>query len=263
VVDGLTLVTLGSKPLRRQLCKLGFHPRVGDGLIYAQSEDRILTIAETGQTDEFGRGFYAEPQRQGPGVAWQETPVFETDWWTGRPQRSALVIRWRPGKVDQLLGGVQPRWSASGSLVATVLRADPQPGVSWWRAGTDVVFIGSGGQPPLIIAHDARDGSPHPSQPVVAVATNDGRVILVSSDGSQRIDIGPGCNPQWSFDGSRLMVEDAPSEPVPTPPASAVAAPTLIDREQNVISAVNTTPVAGPKNHLTVYVLGIRPPHGH
>jgi hypothetical protein len=125
---------------------------------------------------------------------------------------------------------VQPRWSSNGGLAATILRADPVPGISWWKAGTDVVYISGPGKPPVVICADARDPAPDPVQPLSAVATTAGTVLVLSENGKERFEVGPGCNPQWSSDGTRLAVEDAPTEQ----PKST--------------------------NHITVFVLAIRPP---
>jgi hypothetical protein len=236
VPEGLTVVTIGRAPQQRQLTKLGYHPRVGQGHIFAQAEDRLLRIDETGAIEEFGRGFLPEPQRVGDGVAWQETPVLSDDWWTGKPVRSNLIIRWKSGRADQLPAGVQPCWSADGGLAATTLRADPQPGQYWWKAGSDVVFIAGPGRPAVLVARDARDPAPHPTQPVIAVSTNEGKVALVSRDGAQRVDIADGCNPHWSWDGTRLLIEQAPPETPPLP----------------------TMPGARGRNHLTVLVLAVK-----
>ncbi len=235
LVEGLTLVDLGAKPVNKQLCSVGFRPRVGSGFILAQSEDRILRIDEQGQVSEFGRGFYGEPQRGGEGVAWQETPVFETDWWTGQPVRSNLDIRWHPGQVDLLHGGVQPAWCANGALVATVLHGDPVPGRPWWIGGSDVELVPGPGKPARLIAPDARDGAPHPKEPLVAVTTRDDQIALVSSDGTLHSILCDGCCPHWSADGMRLLVQSHPA------------------------SAMPAAPGASGRNHLTVYVLSMRP----
>jgi hypothetical protein len=238
VPDGLTLVELGAKPVQKQLAKIGFHPRVGRGAVYAQSEDRMLIIDEQGGVGEFGRGFYPEPQRDGDGIAWQETPVISEDWWTGKPVRANLIVRWREKKVDTIPSAIQPRWSADGGIAATVLRGDPPSAKRWWKAGSDVVWIAGPGQAPVIVAYDARDPAPHPTQPVIAVATNAGKILLVSRDGKQRAELGDGCNPQWSWDGTRLLVEQVPNDEPPLPTRHG---------DQG-------------HNHLTVHVVAVKAP---
>ena len=236
-VQGLTRVLIGSRPENKQFASVGYHPRLGHGKIFAQSEDHIVTIDALGHDEEFGPGFYAQPEAgrkgdadgSGEGVAWQETPVFETDWWTGKPVRSDLVIHWPKGQVDLLLAGVQPAWSGHGGLAATVLRADPVPGVSWWKAGTDVVYIAHPGAAPVTICHDAREPACDPRLPIIAVTTTAGEVLLCSQDGTQSKDLGPGSNPVWSFDGERLAVLDPVSD------------------------------AARHGNHITIYVLSTRP----
>jgi hypothetical protein len=226
--QGLTEVAIGATPSQKQYSSIGFRPRIGPNAIYVQSADRILTIDAAGTAQEFGLGFYAEPQRTGEGIAWQETPIFETDWWTGKPIRSPLVVHWHHNAVDLISSAVQPHWTSDGGLAATMLHADPVPGVSWWKAGTDVVYIAGPGKPPVMILADARDPSPDPVQPLIAVSTLQGTVAVLTEDGKERFDIGPGANPQWSYDGSRLAVEDPPGETLKS------------------------------TNHLTVYVLAIR-----
>ncbi len=249
-VDGLTLLSLGADPKPMPLTKLGFRPRVADNGMYVQSEDRILAIDIAGTVTEFGRGFFAEPQRGGPGIAWQETPVTETDWWTGRAIRSDLDVRWRPGSVDLIHAAVEPRWCADGGILATVLRADPPANGPWWKAGTDVVYLAGPGKAPRVVAHDARDASPHPTRALVAVASATGRVLLIARDGSKSVDFCAGCHPRWNFDGTRLLVQDRPSEP----PAAAPGMPGSeggADASANVITAAAG---GGAPNHLTVYV---------
>lgn len=243
LVEGLTMVTLGSTPVRRQLTRLGFRPRVGPGRIFAQAEDKILSITEDGGIEEFGPGFFAEPQREGGAIAWQETPITETDHWTGRDGPGALVVRWKPGTADQLPRGVQPRWCHDGSLAATVVRATPPAAEPWWRIGTDVVRLAGPGATPVVVARDARDPAPHPTQPIIAVTGADGGAWLVSHDGTSSVRIADGCRPQWSFDGLRLLVEPAEA-PAPT------MTPTTAPR--------GDAPAAGARR-ITVHVLAIKP----
>jgi len=232
-VQGLTKVLIGSKPENKQFCALGFRPRLGGhGTIFVQSEDHIVTVDPLGQSQEFGPGFYAQPQAGGDGVAWQETPVFETDWWTGKPVRADLVIHWPKGQVDLLMAGVEPAWCSDGGLVATVLRSDPTPGMSWWKAGTDVVHLAGPGAAPVKICSDAREPACDPRLPIIAVTTTAGEVVLYSEDGTQSKDLGPGSCPVWSFDGTRLAVLDPAGD------------------------------ATRHSNHLTVYVLSTAPTAG-
>jgi hypothetical protein len=250
--QGLTVVTLGRDPSQRQISKNGYRPRIGQGRIFAQFEDHILVIDERGGIEDFGRGFFAEPQRVGEGVAWQETPVCEPDYWTGKPVRSNLIIRWHPGVVDQVTAGLQPAWTADGALAATVVRADPAPGRPWWKSGTDVIFMSHPGAVPLIIAHDARDAAPCPTQPVIAVSTNAGRVALVSRDGTTSVELCDGSHPQWSHDGTRLLVEPAPED------APSGKLPTT--RAQVPAEGEAATP-SSLKERMTVYVLAVKAPN--
>ncbi len=237
--EGLTVVTLGKNPLQKQLAKFGYRPRVGQKHVFAQVGDKIVGIDELGDAREFGIGFFAEPEAAGPGMAWQETPVYEEDFWTGKPVRSNLVIRWRPGQIDQIPGAVQPRWTSDGALTATVLRGDPQLQHAWWDAGTDVVLIPGRGKAPVIIAHDARDPAPHPIQPVVAVTTSDGKIALVSRDGAHRVEIAEGRHPAWNHDGTRLMIEENAG---PTPLPTTIAKPKSGARLTVLVFAIHESP---------------------
>ncbi|MBA2479362.1 MAG: hypothetical protein H0V44_01770 [Planctomycetes bacterium] len=250
--DGLTVVTIGGlKPEQKLLTKVGYRPRVGQAHVFAQVEDRMDKIDEHGDIEDFGQGFFAEPQWTGEGVCWQETPVTEPDWWTGKPVRSNLVIRWNWRRTDVVPGGIQPRWTYDGGVVATVLRAEPGPGAAWDQGGTDVVFVGGPRQAPVVIARDAREPAPHPTKSVIAVATADNRIVLVSRDGSQRADIAAGRRPQWSFDGTRLLVEHVPE------PAAAAAIPSMRpdDRERSAQGREGNVQA----KRLTIYVLRIGP----
>ncbi|MBA3707567.1 MAG: hypothetical protein H0W83_01960 [Planctomycetes bacterium] len=259
--EGLTVVTLnGATPLQKLLSKVGYRPRIGKDRIFAQVEDHIVTIDEFGGKEDFGPpGFFAEPQRDGDGVCWQETPVTEPDWWTGKPVRSNLVIRWSWRQVDQLPGGLEPRWTNSGGVVATVLRAEPASGQPWYEVGTDVVHIAGPKRAPVVVAHNARDASPHPTQPVIAVATPDGRIAIVSCDGTHRVDIAEGRHPQWSPDGTRLLVEEARSSAPP-------ALPSLREEDRSrAAEAVARAPgnVDHQPKRLTVHVFKFNPGPRH
>jgi hypothetical protein len=206
VVDGATKTAVNARLLAPQGCR----PRPSGDVIFAQSGRRMIYLDRFGTITDAGEGFWPEPEpRTGStGMAWQDTPVMEPDIWTGRPARGFLNIRWSKGDVDRVPGATQARWTADGRVVATVLRGEPATGKPWWTAGTDVVVISPGGQV-RIIAPGARDGEPHPSQPVVAVTAPDGGVTLVGLDGSEPFRLTfTGNRPRWSHDGLRLAVEE-------------------------------------------------------
>ncbi len=165
-------------------------------------------------------------------------------------------MRWRPGAVDLIHAAVEPRWCADGSLLATVLRADPPAKGPWWKSGTDVVWLSGPGAAARLLAHDARDAAPHPTRALVAVASNAGRVLLVTRDGAKSVDFCAGCRPRWNFDGTRLLVQDRPSDPPATTQGLPGSEGTAT--EENQITAAAG---AGAPNHLTVYVLTLVAPH--
>jgi len=211
--DGLTIVTVFDTGLKSTIesaafSSTGYHPRAGGNLIYAQVEDKMIVLDSTGRNSDAGEGFYPEPQNNGPGVCWQETPIFEPDRWTGKPPRGRLIIRWSPGQITEVPGGCEARWTPDGGVVCTVLRGDP--GVEqWWLAGTDVMYIAPRGSVPRLIAKDARSPDVHPHEPVVAVGDSVNGVRLVSLSDPQapeRFLTAVGGEPQWSYDGLRLLV---------------------------------------------------------
>lgn len=211
--DGLTVVTVQDNGLkcevrREVLSSTGFRPRPADGQVYAQVEDKMISIDLTGKVTDAGQGFYAEPQRGGQGIAWQETPVFETDQWTGRTGPGQLLIRWRKGEVTAVPGGCEPRWTADGGVVCTVLRGPPLADRAWWSAGTDVWYIPARGELPVLVAKDARTADPHPREPVAAVTDGSAGVRLVSlrePRAPEKLLTATGSAPRWSADGTRLL----------------------------------------------------------
>ena len=187
----------------------GYRPRPWGDVVVCSLENRILLIDEDGEDEIFVEGFLPEPQPRGPGIAWQETPVFERDYWTGQEGLGDLIIRWEPGVVDVLPRGVHPRWTPWGGLVATQLHAAVSEQGDWYRGGSDVVHIPGPGQEPVVIARDAHLAEPHPLAPFAVVVGNDGRVHLVELDGSaQRLFVDLGERPRWSDDGKRLILEE-------------------------------------------------------
>lgn len=223
--DGLTVVGVVDdgrrcSVTRAPLSNRGNRPRVAHEEVYAQTGRTMVVIDRFGAIRDAGEGFWAEPQAHGPGVAWQEAPVIEPDLWTAQSPRGRLVIRWKPGVVSFVPGGVQPRWTSAGGLVCSVVRADPPADRPWWTPGTDVVYLTGPDAEPVVIARDARDPAPHPTEPMVAVTARDGGVRLVAYDPQvpSRILVTQGRTPQWSHDGLRLLAE----EPQPTRPEATV-----------------------------------------
>ena len=210
--DGLTVITLqsGGQPSRRQLSPKGFRPRSGQGWIFGQLQDRMYRADEDGGVEELGPGFWPEPQEgaDAKGLAWQTTPLVEPDLWTANPPLGRLVVRWRVGELDEYPACTEARWDRrSGGLLATRVRAEAPAGKPWWQAGTEVVAIDGPGAQLRVIASNARNADANPVEPVVAVQTTDGKVLLVSWDGVDSLELDRGENPRWNFDGTRLMFE--------------------------------------------------------
>ena len=234
--DGLTVVTLEDTGLRYNvrrdvLSAVGYRPRVADGLIYAQVESKQVVIDSQGKVSDAGEGFFAEPQVGGTGVAWQETPIYETDRWTSHPARGQLFIRWRSGVVTVVPGGCQPHWTAAGGLVCTVLRGEPAVHGPWWTGGTDVWHIAGPDAAPVRVARDARSAAPHPHEPVIAVSDATAGVRLVSlrePQAPEQLLSATGSHPLWSHDGLRLLtIEQTEDRPATILVSVLIAKPTL------------------------------------
>ena len=216
--DGLTVVDVTddgvrTKVSRTMLTSHGYRPRVGSGnVVFFQDEDAMRVVDKYGKVLDAGSGFFPEPQPKGEGICWQDQPVIEQDYWSPQPGRGNLIIRWRPGVVTTIPGGIQARWTNDGSVVCTQLQADPDPHRPWWTAGTDVVFVPGPNQVPYVIAKNARDPDPHPSEPLVAVTDGDGGTRIVSRrpaplPPANRITT-VGEHPRFSYDGLRLLTEE-------------------------------------------------------
>ena len=212
--QGLTVVTLGAAGDSRTITNRGYRPRIWNEFIVAQDEERIITIDQDGVIEDFAPGFFAEPQRTGPGICWLDRPVTESDLWSGNSyQRGKLIIRWKRDVVTEIADAIEPRWTSSGGVVATRLLGEPKKGEAWWKAGTELVYIAGPKAKPVVIASNARTAAPHPLQPILAaVDSTNGALLLCDLLGSEpRRYADHGDHPQWSADGMRLMAE----EPVP------------------------------------------------
>ncbi|MBA3699490.1 MAG: hypothetical protein H0W78_11635 [Planctomycetes bacterium] len=215
--EGLSVVTLletitgKDAPLPpKNLTSYGYRPKVWGRNLVAASEDRIYLIDPFGTIAEFGLGFMPEPQRKGEGIAWQDRPVLETDHWIGSAtRRGNLIIRWRSGITTTIPNAVEARWTSSGGVLCTVMRAEPVPGQPWWSGGTDIYHLAHAKAVPVLVAADARSPAPHPHKPACAAVGSSGALIICGFDGSFRHQIAPsGEAPAWSHDGRRLMAEE-------------------------------------------------------
>ena len=215
--EGLTVVTMaGGKPVSKvQLADRGARPRpAGNALVAAQDGNRIFFVDSVGTISEFGEGFDAEPQPDGPGLAWRDTPAFEPDWWTGRSGPGVMHIRWKPGRVGDLSNGVQVAWTRRGGVLATVLTGVAAEGQPWWSGGTSIIHLAGPGFPPVPVRSGARDPAPHPIADLLAWTSDDGAVwIGTIRDGtaswSERV-ADRGSRPRWSHDGLRLCYLEPP-----------------------------------------------------
>ena len=211
--QGVQIVTMrtGANADVRELGVVGYRPRPWQDQVVVQVEDKIMIYPPNGKLVEFGPGFYAEPQRQGPGIAWQETPVYDRDHWTARPALSDLVIRWRRGAVTTIPRAVEPRWTAAGGVIAYQLdQAPPTDGKPWWEGvSCRLVHLKGEGGGLVVIGDDLLHADPHPAWPMLAANDREGRVVLVSlQDGSRRVLAEAGSFPQWSADGRRLLIQE-------------------------------------------------------
>lgn len=213
--DGITLVTMSEgKPVAKDhLSDRGATPRpAGGNRITAQDGNHIIFIDSHGRIEEFGEGFDAVPQPDGPGLCWRDTPAFEPDWWTGRETPGLMHVRWRAGKVDDIVDGMQAAWTRHGGLLATVLRAPAPPGQPWWAGGTRVVHLAGPGIPAVTVRDGARDPEPHPLADLLAWVGEDGGIWIgtMRADGwTERIAVA-GSRPRWSHDGLRLAWLEPP-----------------------------------------------------
>ncbi len=207
--EGITVVTMADdRPTSKVLlCDRGTRPQpAGGALVVAQQANRILFIDNHGSISEFGEGFEAVPQADGPGLCWRDTPVFEPDWWTGRTGPGSMYVRWQASKVDKLPGGMQAAWTRRGTVLATVLDAPAAAGQAWWGGGTHIIHLATPGGLPQLVRAGAHDPAPHPIADLLAWTGEDGGVWMgtIRADGwSERI-ADAGSRPRWSHDGLRL-----------------------------------------------------------
>jgi len=212
--DGITLVTLTDlKPTAKvQLCDRGFMPRPSTGVLVAQDGNKIIIIDARGRISDFGEGFDPEPQPDGPGLCWRDTPAFETDWWTGREGPGNMHVRWRSSLVDDLPMGMQAAWTRDGGVLATVLTAAAPAGKPWWAGGSSIVHLTGPGATPVIVRKNARDPAAHPFADLLAWTGEDGGVWIgtLRPDGWSDRLADAGSRPRWSHDGLRLCWLETP-----------------------------------------------------
>ena len=214
--DGLSLVNIQDNGLkcditRDQLSKIGFAPRPAGNVVYAQVEDSMIIIDREGNRSDAGQGFGLEPQINGPGICWRDTPLGEVDHWEGKAGRGILFIRWGKGLITEIPGGCQARWTANGGVVCTVMRQVPSPNKPWWTGGADVVYVAGPNDEPRVVAKDCRSPAAHPSQPLIAVADGAAGVRLVSLRSPPpppQLLTAIGSEPLWNHDGSRILAVD-------------------------------------------------------
>ncbi|MEK7412161.1 MAG: hypothetical protein AAB263_02455 [Planctomycetota bacterium] len=206
--DGLTVVDLSSnKPIRRRLSDRGFQPKpTGLGEVCAQDEQHIIMIDDRGRSRMFSAGFDPEPQFGGAGLCWRDTPAFSPDWWTGKTGIGMLNVRWSPGHVDQVAGGIQAAWTWRGELLVTAVKDTFPAGKPWWSAGTTLLLLTGPGSEPKLLRTNVRDPAPHPQADLLAWVDDLGALWIGTQrpDGwSERISTN-GERPRWSHDGLRL-----------------------------------------------------------
>jgi hypothetical protein len=210
--DGLTEITVGATVTdRRQLWTGGWRPRVGPDAVWTQFADMIVRVPFSGDAEEFGPGFLPEPQADGPGVCWQETPITTPDLWTQHTGAGALVVRWKPGVVTTYPRCLQARWVAGGGgLVVTRLKGEPPTPAQgpWWKPGTEVLHIAGPEAAPRLVLDDARDPDPNPAFALVAARSAQGPIQVATLDGSDATAVAEaGERPLWNCDGTRLLYQ--------------------------------------------------------
>ncbi len=213
--EGLTVISVRDDGTvrERQLARVGFRPRywAARKRIVAQIENKLWMFDPEGEGEDYGEGFYAVPQaRGGEGLAYQETPVFDPDYWTAKPVLGRLFVQWGDrNRVSEIPAAVEPTWTATGGVVATALRADPPKDKPWYEAPTELVHLGGQGYKVETIASDLHGPAAHPNQPIVAATTKDGRLVLVSLLDKRVRELAPvGTHAQWNHDGTRLMAQE-------------------------------------------------------
>jgi hypothetical protein len=178
----------------------------------AQDGKLIVFIDAQGKVSEFGEGFDPEPQPDGPGLCWRDTPAFDTDFWTGRTDPGVMYVRWARGQTDKLGNATQVAWTRRGEVIATVVEATAPAGTPWWSGGTHLVRCAGPGAPVVELRAHARDPAPHPHTDLLAWTDRDGGVWVgtMRRDGwSERI-AESGSRPRWSADGLRLSYLETP-----------------------------------------------------
>ncbi len=216
--EGLTVVTMadGRPSSKIPLADRGYKPqKAGSAMVCAQEGKNIIFIDSKGKVSEFGEGFDASPQPDGPGLCWRDTPAFDPDWWTGRTDRGAMHVRWEAGQIVDLGDAVQAAWTRRGTVLATVRNALPKTGQPWWAGGTNIVQLDRSGAPAEVVRAGGRDPAAHPLADLMAWVGEFGGVWIGTirpgpNAWSERISEG-GSNPRWSHDGLRLAWLDAPA----------------------------------------------------
>jgi hypothetical protein len=216
--EGLTVVSLQESSSGKDyamssqnLTNSGSSPKVWLKDLVAQYEDRIMLIDPFGKLSEFGPGFNAVPQRQGPGICWTDHPIFDTDYWSGSETKlGKMFIRWKPGITTEMPNAVEASWCANGGLLVTVLEHEPLAGQPWWRGGSSVWYIGGPKVAPIQVAAHVHGPAAHPNQALFAATDNlTSAAVLCSQDGRDRHEIFEhGEHMAWSYDGLRLLSDD-------------------------------------------------------
>lgn len=216
--EGLTIVNLQETSTGKNfamssqnLTNSGSRPQVWQKDLVAQYEDRLVLIDPFGKISEFGPGFNAVPQRQGPGICWTDHPVFDTDYWSGSEAKlGTMYIRWRPGVTTEMANGVEASWTADGGVLISVLDREPLAGQPWWKVGCDVWYVSGPTAKPILVAAHVHSPAAHPNQPLFAATDNQtSAAVLCGEDGRISKEIAEhGEHLAWSYDGLRLLTDD-------------------------------------------------------
>ena len=186
-----------------------YFPRViSEQRFFGQKGESVIEFHTSGQWEEYDQGFFAKAQVNGPGVCLQTAPIAYPDYWTGKKDNGALIVRWEEGNVAIFPDCFQAEWCADGGILATRLNGNVRTVKTWRELDSDVVYIKPGGKELRVVKKHAHSPAPHPFDPIAACIGRAGFLyILNTADGAFKEVVPEGERPQWSYDGRRLLTE--------------------------------------------------------
>ena len=195
----------------------GYRPRIWNDQIVMSEGESLYAVTQSGRKNLIDIGFFPEPQRYGPGIAYQVSPVLHQDYWTSHTGVGELVVQWNKEQIDVFAGGVQPSWTRNGGLVYTALLQAPKD-YQITSVPRNLMYAAGPEQKPILLAVGGHSAAAHPVEALVAFVDSQQRIAVASYDGlgSPKIIAANGRNPKWSPDGFRLLVEEDHPELVNT-----------------------------------------------